>query len=160
VSLYWINDVPSGRLAIFARPRGGDWLGDDLQRLRSAGVEIVVSMLTRDETEELGLNREQEECGECGIEFLNFPIEDRGLPNDVVGFRKFADELSSRMKRGQSIAIHCRAGIGRSSMMACAVLLSLGVRCEDALRLVQAARGCTVPDTPEQRSFVEGFSRT
>src|SRR5262249_42557261 len=150
-----INDVPSGRLAIAARPRGGDWLGDDLQRLCNSGVEVLGSMLTREEAEELGLTREREQCSECGSEFLNFPIADRGLPKDVVGFRRLAHELSGRLKKGRSIAVHCRAGIGRSSMMACAVLMSLGVSCEDALQWVQAARGCVVPDTPEQRSFVE-----
>ncbi len=72
MSLYWIN-TESYRLAIAARPRGGDWLGDDLRRLKNSGVDVLVSMLTQNEMKELGLLLEQEECRACGIEYLNSP---------------------------------------------------------------------------------------
>jgi hypothetical protein len=84
LSLYWIN-TESYRLAIAARPRGGDWLGDDLRRLKNSGVDVLVSMLTQNEMKELGLLLEQEECRACGIEYLNSPIEDRGLPETFRG---------------------------------------------------------------------------
>jgi hypothetical protein len=29
-AIYWIAPVPSGRLAIIPRPRGGDWLEDEV----------------------------------------------------------------------------------------------------------------------------------
>ena len=38
-----------GRLAIVPRPRGGDWLEDEVRAWREAGVDIVVSALEADE---------------------------------------------------------------------------------------------------------------
>ena len=43
--LYWIVGPWRGRLAIAARPRGGDWLDDELSGWRQAGIDVVVSLL-------------------------------------------------------------------------------------------------------------------
>lgn len=34
------------------RPRGGDWLGDETRSLAKAGVGVLVSLLTADESAE------------------------------------------------------------------------------------------------------------
>jgi hypothetical protein len=56
-------------MAIVARPRGNDWLCDEISALSGEGIEILVSMLTDEETDELGLNDELAECGAAGITF-------------------------------------------------------------------------------------------
>jgi protein-tyrosine phosphatase len=123
--------------------------------LKNSEVQVIVSMLTQSETEELGLTLEPEECHACGIEFLNFPIEDRGLPTNVLEFKKFVEQIAKLLGEGKSVAVHCRAGIGRSSLLACSVLVRLGIAGNHAWLLVQEARGCPVPDTAEQRVFVD-----
>jgi protein-tyrosine phosphatase len=155
VSLYWIKSIDSFRLAIAARPRGGDWLGDDLSRLKASGVDILVSMLTPPEMEELGLIQEHEECRTCVMEYLNFPIDDRTVPKIVQVFNLFVDQVAGQLKSGKAVAVHCRAGIGRSSLLTACVLIRLGLTPAAAWDLIQSARGCPVPDTPEQKSFVE-----
>ena len=42
-----------------ARPRGGDWLADEMRALSEAGADILVSALTTDEANELDLARER-----------------------------------------------------------------------------------------------------
>lgn len=59
---------------------------------------------------------------------------------------------------GRSIAIHCRAGIGRASLVAAAVLRMLGVSGEEALARISASRGLAVPDTEAQRQWVIDFN--
>jgi len=54
MSLYWINRE-GVRIRIMPRPRGNDWLPDDLRVLRQAGVDVIVSALTAPVAEELGL---------------------------------------------------------------------------------------------------------
>lgn len=160
MSLYWIDNANSFRLAIVARPRGGDWLGDEMRRLQNSGVQVLVSMLTPDEMEELALMKEQGECRACGIEYLNFPIEDRAVPKNIIEFKKFVEQIAALLKEGKSVAIHCRAGIGRSSLLACSALVRLGVDSSQAWLLVQEARGCPVPDTEEQKCFVEALAES
>jgi hypothetical protein len=48
----------------------------------------------------------------------------------------------------------CRASIGRSSVLAVAILARLGWETNEAFDAVGSARGCSIPDTPEQRQWV------
>jgi len=154
---YWI-EVGSCRLAILPRPRGWDWLADDIAAARRSGVDVIVSALTETENEELGLAEESKCCSESKIEFLSFPIEDRSLPDSEGSLDAFVDLLDERVKEGKSIAVHCRAGIGRSSMLCACVLVRQGLSAESAFQRIQTPRGCAVPDTTEQRKWVESFA--
>lgn len=69
---YWIK-TEGVRLAIIPRPRGQDWLPDDISLLQRAGIDVVVSALTAAENEELGLGEESRCCQSRAIEFLSFP---------------------------------------------------------------------------------------
>ena len=40
-TIYWIDGVSSGRLAIMARPRAGDWLDDEIANWALEGVRAV-----------------------------------------------------------------------------------------------------------------------
>ena len=154
MSLYWIN-LEDIRLGIMPRPRGNDWLPDDLLVLKQAGVDIIVSALTTSEAEELGLLAEAEECARNGLDSISFPIEDRSLPTNLADFHSFVPQVVGLAKNGRSMAIHCRAEIGRSSVIAASVLIRLGLSPADAFRAIEQSRGCPVPDTPEQRRWVE-----
>jgi hypothetical protein len=57
---YWIPGPWSGRLAIVARPRGGDWLDDEAGGWRRAGLDMVVSLLEDEEAEQLEFGGRQE----------------------------------------------------------------------------------------------------
>jgi protein-tyrosine phosphatase len=149
--LYWIGASATVRLAIMARPRAGDWLEDEISHCKRSGVGIVVSLLEREEIDDLGLGMEASLCEESGIEYISFPIPDRGLPNDAEAALLFAADVVARQK---PIAIHCRAGIGRSSIMAAAFLISTGVRAEIALSAIAEARRLPIPDTDAQREWV------
>jgi protein-tyrosine phosphatase len=154
--IYWIDVGPFPRVAIMARPRAGDWLEDEIAHWKRAGVEVVVSLLERDEIQDLGLEEEAIRCENSGIQFLSFPIPDRAVPDDIAHALRFASDLAGRDK---AIAIHCRAGIGRSSVMAAAVLISAGIDAAAALSAIQQARGLPVPDTEAQRDWVLKLER-
>lgn len=154
---YWIESG-SIRLAILPRPRGNDWLSDDVAAARRAGVDVIVSALTNEETEELGLADEGKCCRESGVQFLSFPIEDRSLPRSPSDFRMFLNSVDQEIKKNKSVAIHCRAGIGRSSMLCACLLVLHGFSTDQAFETIQKARGCPVPDTDEQRRWVDDFA--
>jgi protein-tyrosine phosphatase len=155
---YWIKaDV---RLGIAPRPRGNDWLGDDVLMLRRAGVEILVSALTASESDELGLSEEQSCCTREGILFVSYPIEDRSVPSSFSEFSKLIESLDNKLRLGKAVAVHCRAGVGRSSIIVAGLLSRNGATPESAFRAIEDARGCSVPDTPEQRQWVERFLTT
>lgn len=154
--LYWIEADAAPRVAIMARPRAGDWLEDEISHWKHSGVGIVLSLLEREEIEDLGLEREASLCAENGIQYLSFPIQDRGVPEDADAVMRLAAEI---LRSRKPIAIHCRAGIGRSSIMAAAVLVSSGVGAEAALSAIGEARRLPVPDTDAQRAWVMELGR-
>src|SRR5262249_20811991 len=125
--IHWIEVPAAGRLAIMARPRAGDWLEDEIAGWRAAGIDIVVSLLEPAEIAELGLDREPGLCREHGMELISFPIPDRGVPPSAIEAGALARHLAARIAAGGAVAVHCRAGIGRSSVMAACVMISAGV---------------------------------
>lgn len=148
--IYWI-DAAEPRLAIMARPRAGDWLEDEIAHWRSAGIATVVSLLERHEIDDLGLEDEAALCTKAGIQFLSFPIADRGLPSDCRAFDAFIHEMASN---SAPLAIHCRAGIGRSAIVAAALLVRRGIAPALAIEHISLARGTRVPDTEAQRDWI------
>jgi len=156
MNLYWIK-AGKFQLAIIPRPRGGDWLPDDIEFMQRAGIQVLASALTPGEMEELVLTEEQSYCAKRGIKFYGFPIEDRSVPETPLDFNAFIETLNAELQAGLAIAIHCRAGIGRSSLIAACLLIRQGVHADDAVAAIEAGRGCSVPDTPEQRTWIMKF---
>jgi len=157
--LHWIEAWTPGRLAIAARPRADDWLEAEIAEWKREGVNVVISLLEREEVSELKLQREAELCQSSGLEFISFPIPDRGVPATMDNVMRLARSIADGVAQGRSVAIHCRAGIGRSSIIAATVLVCSGVEAAHALVSISEARGLTVPDTEEQRDWVMAFER-
>jgi protein-tyrosine phosphatase len=66
--------------------------------------------------------------------------------------------LASRVGEGRTVAIHCRAGIGRSSVIAACALVRLGANPDRVFEAIAKARGVEVPDTGQQREWVRAFA--
>jgi protein-tyrosine phosphatase len=154
---HWIDLPLPGRLATAARPRGDDWLQDEIAGWAADGVSSVVSLLEPAEAHELGLEREDALCRSRGIAFISFPIADYSLPDSRQDVLRLARSLVDELEQGRSIVIHCRAGIGRSTMIAASTMISAGLDAADALSRIEAARGVRVPDTEAQRAWVLAF---
>src|SRR5437016_5704491 len=144
----------SGEIAIIPRPRGGDWLEDEVRGLQNAGFDIVVSLLTDEEAKELGLTDEAELIQGQDLQFRNYPIPDLGVPYSRESAREFLVDLHRELLAGKKIAVHCRGSIGRSGLVASSMLVLSGVEPTQAFREVSAARGVASPETTEQRDWV------
>jgi protein-tyrosine phosphatase len=156
--IYWIKGIESGRLGVMPRPRGGDWLEDEIQSLKMSGVDAVVSLLESEEITELDIAEEKSLCEANAISYLSFPIRDRNIPLSKPDALEFTRMLTNLLQAGRSVAIHCRQGVGRSALMAACVLVFNGVFVDKAFDLIENARGCPVPDTEEQRRWVVQFA--
>lgn len=156
--LYWIEGPWPGRLAISARPRGGDWLIDEISRWHTNGVDTVVSLLTPAEVEEMELQNEGPCCRQNKIEFVSFPIEDRMTPASDADAVAFIEELDSELANGRNVVVHCRQGIGRAGLVAVSLLIERGLSVPKALERVSGARRAQVPETSEQRTWIENHA--
>lgn len=156
---YHIEGPWPGQLAIVPRPRGGDWLADEVLTLKDEGFDILVSLLTEAESQELGLAREADISRTNGLVYFSFPIPDLGVPDSAPKAQQFVSELHRALMAGKKVAVHCRQGIGRSGLIGSSLLVMSGINPAKAFRLVSAARGLAVPETTEQRDWVMELSR-
>jgi protein-tyrosine phosphatase len=86
--------------------------------LRRAGVAVLACLLTGEEMAELDLAREADSCAAAGVEFVHFPIPDRGVPTSSRDALAFVRALAGRLAEGKAVAVHCRQGVGRSALVA------------------------------------------
>ena len=156
---YWISEAHPHRLALMPRPRSGDWLQDEIAGWRRMGVDTVVSLLESHEIRELELQQEPALCESNGIEFMSLPVPDRGVPSSLPAVNALVGQILEHLKSDRSVAIHCRAGIGRSGVVAACVLIHLGVPMTNVFAALTRSRGVAVPDTAEQIAWVQRYAR-
>lgn len=157
--IYQVELIGSGSLSIMAKPTSGEWIEDEFRAIAKEGINRIVSLLEINEAREVGLEREKELAERNGMEFISYPIPDRGLPKSIGDFSKFTKRLYHEAAGGVTTVIHCRAGIGRTGLVAAGVLLQWGFEPERAFALISSKRGIIVPDTDEQRNWLIKNSR-
>ena len=158
MSIFQIQGPWAGRLAVVSRPRGGDWIDDEVRAWKDGGLNAVVSLLTEEE------QREFELSGERGLRETRttvFFIPNQRPRSAIFARRNFTGSESGRevLASGQNVGIHCRQSIGRSGMMAACLLVMAGSSAQAAMESVSNSRGLTVPETPEQIEWVSEFER-
>jgi atypical dual specificity phosphatase len=102
-------------------------LGDDLAELASQGVKLLVTL-----TE----NSLAVDGSEYGLRCLHFPIADMGTttPRRAAAL---CEEVERSLERGEAVALHCRAGLGRTGMMLACCLVAKGLDAEEAISKVR-----------------------
>jgi protein-tyrosine phosphatase len=152
--IYQIESIGSGFLAVMAKPVSGEWIEDEFLGIANEGVMQIVSLLESHEAYELGLQNEKELSEKNNMSFRSFQIKDRGLPQSVQEFRSFTKSLYHQIAEGRNSVIHCRAGIGRTGIVAAGVLLHYGFEPHGAFEHISNRRGVQVPDTEEQKNWL------
>jgi protein-tyrosine phosphatase len=156
--LHWVSGPWVGKLAVAARPRGGDWLEDELASWHQKGIDEVVSLLTSDEEESLDLKREANMVRQQGMKFVSFPIIDREVPGSQSELTSALEKLNSDLSSGKNVLIHCRQGVGRTGLVAACLLVTKGWDPAKAVEHVSVSRGTAVPETKEQRRWIDHYA--
>lgn len=156
--LYWIEGPWLGKLAVGPRPRGGEWLKDDIAKWRRAGINSVLSLLTPEEERDLDLRGEAGEVRAQEADFTSFPIPDRQIPRSEAKLAEVLESVARDLSSGKNVLVHCRQGIGRSGLVAACLLVKKGMSPGAAVESVSAARGMAVPETEEQRDWIDHYA--
>jgi len=156
--LYWLDEAWPGRIALSARPRGGDWLADEVADWKRAGIGSVLTLLEPQEEEDLDLRREGAEVREQGLDFSTYPIPDRQVPASEAKLAQVLAGLDRTLSSGKNVVVHCRQGVGRSGLVAACLLVKNGMSPGAAVEKVSAARGVAVPETEEQREWIDHYA--
>lgn len=156
-----LPDHISGEIFLHNMPgRFGQSLDDALQEISQSNIKQIISLTPIEEIERNSPDYFRAlTIGTLPCRYECFPVTDFGVPKDWESFEVFVREIARQVLAGESILIHCGAGIGRTGTFACCLLIALGIPPEQVSRIVsEAGSGC---ETAEQKKLVSWFaSRT
>ena len=93
--------------------------------------------------------------GSLDFRFLHLPMQNFGLPRDLAGFRDGIEQMAASLAAGDTVMLHCAAGIGRTGTAAACLLKRLGLATPEALQRVSDAG--SNPENAVQSGLVERF---
>jgi protein-tyrosine phosphatase len=157
--VFRVDSIGGGCLAIMAHPASAGSVATTIDEIAAAGFHQVVSLLEPAEADALGLAREAELVAAKSMKFVSFAIPDMGLPACSADFAQLAQLLFTQIDGGTNTLIHCRGGIGRSGLLAAAVLLHGGKDVRAAFAQVSLVRGRRVPETAQQGAWLQANCR-
>ena len=120
----------------------GASLKDSLAQLKAAGAEAVITVMPNDELASNGVTELPDACRNTDLQWFHFPIEDDASPGEA--FRQTWETGKSRvfeiLDQSGTVAIHCKGGSGRTSLMAAIILCERGMKHDQILDEVKALR--------------------
>ena len=158
LSIFWVDAPDVGRLAVVTRPDPTFGLPRQMQTLRKAGIDTLVSMLTPNEAAALGLEDEEAMAIAAGMAFDTLPTTDFAVPPSLTVAATVIGRAAADLRAGRSVAAHCYAGRGRSPLFIAALMVHEGYSAADAIAAVSAARGRPVPETSAQHKWIADYA--
>jgi len=136
--------VGKGWLALYHRPRH-----DTFKLARQAGCTHVVTLLKESEFAE----RYGAQARNAGLTWYWLPVPNGKYPEGEVNERLLAamPELSRLLDEGNSLLIHCSAGIHRTGLVSYALLRWRGIPSDAAMQIIRESRVETAEGMMDKR---------
>ncbi len=159
---YWIEP---GRVLAGEHPSGtnDESTRKRLRKLADAGIDCFLDLTEPDEFPSYQPLFSAPRSGREAI-YLRRPIRDHSVPQSDAHMREIIETLNRALAGGRCVYLHCRAGIGRTNLVAgCwiaerdggeAALERLNRQWRDNAR---SRTWPTIPETEEQAAFVRGW---
>ena len=127
---------------------------DDLLHLRDFhGAKVLLTLLEAFEMRKIAIPELLPTARKLRLRSLWFPFPDVSVPSDMDATAALVEEIVGHMRRGETVIVHCRGGLGRRGTIAACVLVARGRSPKEAIRLVRSARPGAM-EVQDQEAFV------
>jgi len=154
----------TGRLHLSPCP--GTWDGPadaaavrrDLAVITDAGAGLLVTLVEAGELP-LPLADWRAAVTAAGLAFLHLPIPDYGIPDAAFEAAWRRAGLAARLGRGETLAIHCRAGLGRTGLVAARLVIeATGADAASAIARIRRDHAPEAVETASQAAHLEAVA--
>jgi hypothetical protein len=146
----------------------------DAQALTAFGVDVFVLLVEDYELIACGVPMFSAVLAAHGIPVLRCPIIDgqtprdksratRPLsgqvataPGDIAAFTALIEEIEGRLRKGQTIGVSCRGGLGRTGILAACLLKRGGLDANTAMAVVRRSRPGAI-ENASQEAFIRAW---
>ena len=142
----------------YSKNRGSSLqLYNDLKSLKKQKVDVIVSLTSEIEIENLGIANFSDILKNFGFIHFVEPIEDFSVPKSdrEKNVNELINKILNLIKNNKSILVHCNAGLGRSGLIVALVIKFIG-GFTDPISHVRKYRSGAV-ETEEQKRFITDF---
>ena len=156
------KDMPyPGRLGLTCAPGTGGGQSSarlrpdmtaDLETLRNSHhADVLVTLQEGAELRMLGMAGLFAAAKRMEIESLWFPIPDGYPPYSLSVAASLIDVILERLQDGQTVVVHCYAGLGRTGTIVACVLVAGGMDARRAVQRVREVRPGAIPSHGQER---------
>jgi protein-tyrosine phosphatase len=151
-----IEDLSRGKLWLGSMPGRFEPWAEFLAEARRKKLSLVVCLAPAEEVASLSPAYWQSVAeGSLDFRWLHLPMQNYGLPSDLLGFRSGIERVAASLVAGDVVMLHCAAGIGRTGTAAACLLKHMGLPTDDAMQRVRNAG--SNPENALQSGLVDRF---
>ena len=135
--------VFNGQLLLTPCPatKGTD-LATSVNTLKQAGASGIITLMADTELAQNGAARLGEVSRDLGLQWYQLPISDNAAPS--IDFQQawnlYSTDILRRLNAGETLAIHCKGGSGRTGLIASQIMLAAGAELSETIAAIQAIR--------------------
>ncbi|MBU2870542.1 tyrosine-protein phosphatase [Colwellia sp. E2M01] len=133
-------------------------LEDSIATLKSAGTDMLLTLMFDDEMEKNSALNLPDECAKHGIEWVQLPILDDAAPDEVFAtqWRAYKANILNVINNKGTIAVHCKGGSGRTGLVIGLIMLATGLSGDKVISEVQKIRPNSLKN-PVQLNYFNSY---
>lgn len=137
----------------------GDDVASSIAQLKEAGATVLITMMQTEELKKHSVTDIPLECSEQSVAWFHFPVEDDHSPreNTQALIETQKQPLLARLSQGETVAVHCKGGQGRTGLMAAILMLELGYSWAETKQRIQEVKPKSLTLAPHL-AYLENYS--